>query len=81
MMYTQWSFAKKCFVSFDISFITFSIYIGSYVAFVSNHCYADSLPAPSTRQGLCSSLRTSAFPVLWLPLGKWMSLIELAEHR
>jgi MFS transporter, DHA1 family, multidrug resistance protein len=31
LTWIQWSFAKKCFVSFDIGFITFSIYIGSYV--------------------------------------------------
>lgn len=27
----QWSFAKKCFVTFDICFLTFSIYIGSAI--------------------------------------------------
>ena len=27
----QWSFAKRCFVTFDICFLTFSIYIGSAI--------------------------------------------------
>lgn len=28
---SQWSFAKRCFVTFDICFLTFSIYIGSAI--------------------------------------------------
>jgi DHA1 family multidrug resistance protein-like MFS transporter len=31
MLELQWSIAKKCFVTFDICLITFSIYIGSWV--------------------------------------------------